>query len=61
MKMFDPVWDSLSTAERARVVQLLVEQVTYDGRDGTLSITFRPNGIKALVEEAQAAEAGLEA
>ena len=51
LSLFDPVWDSLSPGEQARVLHLLVERVTYDGADGTLAITFRPTGIKALAEE----------
>jgi len=48
---FDPVWESLSLRERTRMVQLLVERVGYDGEKGLLSITFRPTGIKALMQE----------
>jgi site-specific DNA recombinase len=48
---FDPVWESLSLRERTRMIQLLVERVGYDGDKGLLSITFRPTGIKALVQE----------
>jgi len=51
LALFDPVWDSLSPGEQARALHLLIERVTYDGRDGTLAITFRPTGIKALADE----------
>ncbi len=57
LSLFDPVWDSLSPNEQARAIHLLVERVTYDGAEGTLAITFRPTGVKALAEgppEAQA-------
>ena len=54
LALFDPVWDSLSPGEQARVLHLLVEQVTYDGAAGSLAITFRPTGIKALVDELEA-------
>jgi site-specific DNA recombinase len=47
---FDPVWETLSPREQARLLQLLIERVDYDGRDGTISITFHPSGIKALVD-----------
>ena len=56
LALFDPVWDSLSPGEQARVLHLLVERVTYDGADGTLAITFRPTGIEALAEEPEAVE-----
>lgn len=55
LSLFDPVWDSLSPGEQARVLDLLIERVTYDGADGTLAITFRPTGIKALAEELEGA------
>jgi len=51
LSQFDPVWDSLAPREQARVVQLLVERVAYDGRDGQISVTFRPTGIKTLAAE----------
>ncbi len=45
---FDPVWESLSLRERARLLQLLIERIDYNGRDGTICITFHASGIKAL-------------
>jgi site-specific DNA recombinase len=54
LSLFDPVWNSLSPGEQARVMHLLVERVSYDGAEGKLSIAFRPTGIKALAEEMQA-------
>jgi len=51
LRLFDPAWDSLAPREQARVVQLLVERVASDGRDGTISLMFRPTGIKTLAAE----------
>jgi site-specific DNA recombinase len=51
LSIFDPVWDSLTQREQARIVQLLIEQVDYDGAAGKVSITFRPSGIKMLAGE----------
>ncbi|GIW90481.1 MAG: hypothetical protein KatS3mg109_0913 [Pirellulaceae bacterium] len=48
LSIFDPVWESLTPREQARVIQLLVERVDYDGSRGKVFITFRPSGIKAL-------------
>ena len=48
---FSPVWEQLSANERARVIQLLVQSVEYDGREGSVSITFHPSGIKALAHQ----------
>lgn len=49
--MFDPVWDHLTPQEQARVTQLLIETVAYDGPAGTVAITFRPLGIRTLAAE----------
>ncbi|MBE0566067.1 MAG: recombinase family protein [Krumholzibacteria bacterium] len=43
--LFDPVWDALYPAERARIIELLVERVEVDGEAGTLGVTFHPTGI----------------
>ncbi|MEX2187991.1 MAG: recombinase family protein, partial [Pirellulales bacterium] len=48
---FDAVWDCLAPREQARVVELLVERVAYNGGAGSISITFRPAGIKTLAGE----------
>jgi len=49
--LFDPVWESLTPREQVRIVRLLVERVDYDGQNSTVSVTFRPTGIKALSQE----------
>jgi hypothetical protein len=36
--------------------QLLVERVDYDGQNGSVSITFRPTGIKTLGAELEETE-----
>ncbi len=54
LSRFDPVWETLSPREQARIVHLLVEQVAYDGAKGTVAVTFRPGGIRALTEEGAA-------
>ena len=48
---FDAMWDCLTPREQARVIELLIERVAYDGHNGKISITFRPAGIKLLVRE----------
>ncbi|GIK15648.1 MAG: hypothetical protein BroJett003_06120 [Planctomycetota bacterium] len=53
LSLFDPVWESLTPREQARIVQLLVERVDYDGKTGSVAVTFRPTGIKALAEKAE--------
>ena len=51
LSLFDPVWDQLFPKEQARIMRLLIEQIDYHGGEGTLEITFRDVGIKALREE----------
>ena len=48
---FDGMWAALSPREQARVLQLLIGRVEDDGEGGTVSVTFRPSGIKTLAEE----------
>jgi len=51
LSVFDPVWQTLSPKEQARIIRLLVERVDYNGKDSTIGITFRPNGIKTLAQQ----------
>jgi site-specific DNA recombinase len=51
LSLFDPLWGTLTPAEQARVVALLVERVGYDGAKGTVTISFHPTGIRALADE----------
>jgi site-specific DNA recombinase len=51
LSSFGPVWEQLAPKEQARVIQLLVERVDYDGKAGTIAVTFHPSGIKALAAE----------
>jgi len=51
LAMFDPVWETLTPREQARVVRLLVQRVDYDGEKGTVSVTFHPAGIRVLSRE----------
>jgi len=55
--LFDPLWDTLSAREQARILHLLIEQVDYDGVNGTVAITYHPTGIKTLADELNGQEA----
>jgi len=48
---FAVIWDSLTIAERVRVVELLVEDVEYQGRAGKVAVTFRADGLSTLATE----------
>ena len=45
---FDPVWETLTLREQARMLQLLIQRVDYDGDKGTVSVTFQAAGIETL-------------
>ncbi len=51
LRDFDPLWEQLSTREQARVLELLIERMDYDGEEGPVSVTFRPTGFRELAEE----------
>lgn len=48
---FDQLWEALVPREQARVLELLVERVEYDGEHGNVALTFHPCGIKSLTQE----------
>ena len=56
LQEFDPVWESLSPREQARVLALLVERVDYDGNAGTVAVSFRPMGFKEIAKELELGE-----
>jgi len=49
--LFNPLWDTLTAREQARILHLLIERIDHDGVNGTVSITFHPTGIKTLADE----------
>jgi hypothetical protein len=53
---FDGVWDTLQPREQARVIELLIESVVWDGEAESVSITFQPTGIKTLAAREEAHE-----
>jgi len=48
LKAFAPLWESLRPREQARVLQLLIQGVDYDGQKGKVAITFHANGLRTL-------------
>ena len=43
---FDGIWSELFSAERALILQLLIEAVRYDAEAREVAITFRPGGVR---------------
>ena len=46
----DAVWDALAPKDRPKLVKHLIEAVVYDTRSEDVSITYRPNGIRAWMD-----------
>jgi len=51
LAQFDQLWEALTPREHAQVLELLIERVTYDADSSTLSIAYRPTGIKSLANQ----------
>lgn len=48
LQQFEPLWDTLTTQEKIKIIRLLVERVGFDGRDNSVTVTFRSQDIKEL-------------
>jgi site-specific DNA recombinase len=46
---FDTLWENLIPREQARLLKLLISKVEFDGKAGTVSVTFRPTSIHSLI------------
>jgi hypothetical protein len=51
LSVTSPIWDTLFPQEKRRILKLLLREVDYDGRDGTLDLTLNGKGIKLLNSE----------
>ncbi len=47
---FEELWNAMTCSEQSRVIWLLVESITYDGREGEVTIQFRHSGIRCLAD-----------
>ena len=48
---FGTIVAALTTLEKTRLLELLVNRVTYDRVKGTVAITFHPNGFESILEQ----------
>jgi site-specific DNA recombinase len=48
LRDFAAVWDELTPGEQAKIIQMLLEKVEYNGRDGKVAVSFRSSGLKRL-------------
>jgi site-specific DNA recombinase len=46
-----PVWETLFSEEKRRILSLLIKSIEYDVKAKTLCINFNPHGIKLLNDE----------
>ena len=51
LESFDPIWDVLATPEKERVLQLLIDQVHYNGGSQELEIVWQLGGFGELAQE----------
>jgi site-specific DNA recombinase len=51
LQAFDPIWEELFPAERARLLRTLIESVSFDGRVGEVEVRFSAEGAKLLARE----------
>ena len=52
-----PLWKVLTVPERERVIRMLIERIDYDGRDGSMRISYRLVGLAHLATEVATEEA----
>jgi len=48
---FEGLTAALSVGDRARLIQLLVERVTYDREKETVAVAFHSTGFETLLEQ----------
>jgi site-specific DNA recombinase len=56
LALFDEVWSCLFPAERERIIGLLIERVDFSAERESVTITFKPSGIRSLADEIEATE-----
>jgi hypothetical protein len=52
LREFDRLWAEMTPREQEKFVKTLVEQVSYDGASGEVTVGFRTAAIKQLCMEA---------
>jgi len=55
LEHFNPIWGVLYPREKARIMRLLIESITYNAQEGTVEIVLHPGGIKQLAAEMKCA------
>jgi site-specific DNA recombinase len=58
LSAFDPVWATLAPREQARIIELLIERVDFDGAKGKVAIAFRESAIQTLANRPTSSQCG---
>ena len=53
LQSFTLIWDVLHVPERERILRLLIETISYDGRTDAMTFAFRLAGLGTLAAEAE--------
>ena len=53
LRDFSPIWDELMPGEKVKILQAILERVSYDGRNGSVTVQFRSAGLAALCRNIQ--------
>ena len=53
LQEFTPIWEELTPGEKTKILQNLLEKVSYDGRNGSVTVAFRSAGLKNLCHVTQ--------
>ncbi len=48
---FDGLWQAMTTPEKQKLLNLLIDRIDYDGRAGQVTIHFHPSGLESLLTE----------
>ena len=50
---FSRLWGNLHPREQCRIIESLIQQVSYDGEAGRLSISYKPAAMSLMSKESQ--------
>ncbi|HKZ01602.1 MAG TPA: hypothetical protein VJ180_05150, partial [Pyrinomonadaceae bacterium] len=50
---FEPVWKNLNTLERTRLLRVLIERVSLNGKTERVAVHFRSAGLRDLCNKEQ--------
>lgn len=51
LEKFDGLWLAMTTPEKQKLLNLLIDRIDYDGAVGQVTIHFHPSGLESLLTE----------